>query len=123
LYQGGFSVRDHRKLEALMLADALTLRIYGVTRAFPESERFGLTNQIRRAAVSIGANIVEGSARLSKSEYIRFLNIAYGSDCELEYELSLATRLGYITNGQAAELSVDASRACRALRGLMTALI
>jgi four helix bundle protein len=115
-------MRDHRKLEVFGLADNLTLHIYEITRSFPTSGRFGLTNQIRRAAVSIGTNIVEGSARMSEADYVRFLNIAYASACELEYELSLAVRLGYIPHDQSTDLADSASRTCRALRGLIGAL-
>jgi four helix bundle protein len=115
-------MRDHRKLEAFALADALALRVYEITRAFPEHERYGLTSQLRRAAVSIGANIVEGSARSTEADYLRFLTIAYSSACELEYELSLACRLGYIAPQAGGSLSMLASRTCRALRGLVKAL-
>jgi len=113
-------MRDHRKLEAFELADGLALQVYKATRDFPAEERFGLTSQIRRAAVSIGANIVEGSARASEADYVRFLNIAYSSACELEYELSIASRLGYLDAG--ANVLLVASRTCRALRGLVAAI-
>lgn len=113
-------MRDHRKLDAFVLADALVIQVYRVTRAFPAEERYGLTSQIRRSAVSVGANIVEGSARSSEADYVRFLNIAYGSACELEYEISIANRLGYLPRDS--NVHVLASRACRALRGLVNAL-
>lgn len=112
-------MRDHRKLDAFVLADALVIKVYRMTRTFPDDERYGLTSQIRRAAVSIGANIVEGSARSSEADYVRFLTIAYGSACELEYELSIAGRLGYLTSDS--DVCVLASRTCRALRGLVNA--
>ncbi|MGH8177137.1 MAG: four helix bundle protein [Steroidobacter sp.] len=114
-------MRDHRKLEAFGLADVLALRVYHITKTFPDDERYGLTSQLRRAAVSIGANIVEGSARSSEADYVRFLTISYSSACELEYELSLADRLGYIPKQIAPEISLLASRTCRALRGLVSA--
>jgi four helix bundle protein len=115
-------MRDHRKLEAFALADALALCVYEITRTFPDDEKYGLTSQLRRAAVSIGANIVEGSARSTQADYLRFLTIAYSSACELEYELSLANRLGYIPQQANGRLSVLASRTCRTLRGLVKAL-
>ena len=114
-------MRDHRKLEAFQLADALVLRIYEATRHFPSEERFALVVQMRRAAVSIGANIAEGSSRPSQTEYIRFLIIALGSARELEYELSIAARLGYLQTEQPEHLELLATRTCRALYGLIQA--
>jgi len=115
-------MRDHRKLEAFQLADKLVLSVYAVTKKFPAEERFGLSSQLRRAAVSIGANIVEGSARESKADYIRFLSIAFASARELHYELSVATRLGYFADKQYEQLDMLASRTCSALSGLIKAL-
>lgn len=112
-------MRDHRKLEAFKLADELVLRIYAATRNFPIEERFGLSNQVRRAAVSVGANIVEGSARRSEADYARFLNIAYSSACELKYELSIAERLGYLDPNS--PLVILSARTCSALAALIHA--
>lgn len=88
-------MRDYRKLKAFQLADRLALDVYRLTREFPRTEQFGLTNQLRRAVVSVPSNIAEGAARNSHADYVRFLDIAYGSLQEAKYQLSLAHRLGY----------------------------
>ena len=89
-------MRDHRKLRAFELADEVALLIYRATRNFPKEEAFGLTSQMRRAAVSVPSNIVEGCARESQVEYLRFLEIAFASLRELHYQFGLSKRLGYL---------------------------
>lgn len=86
-------MRDYRKLEAFQRAHQLVLAVYRLTKAFPAEERFGLTSQLRRAAISITSNIVEGSARDSESEYRRFIEIAHASSWEVEYQIQLAVEL------------------------------
>jgi four helix bundle protein len=76
-------MRDHTKLRAYQLADELAVQVYRITASFPKSEIYGLTSQMRRAAVSVPSNIVEGCARESQVEYVRFLEIAFGSLREL----------------------------------------
>jgi len=88
-------MRDHTKLRAFALADEATVAIYRITRKFPKEELYGLTAQMRRAAVSVPSNIVEGCTRSSQAEYLRFLEIAFGSLRELHYQLGLSKRLGY----------------------------
>ncbi len=88
-------MRDHTKLRAFELADEVAVLIYRATRGFPKEEIYGLTSQMRRAAVSVPSNIVEGCARESQAEYLRFLEIAFGSVRELHYQFGLARRLGY----------------------------
>jgi len=112
-------MRDHRKIRAFEVADALVLAIYKATPRFPREEQFGLTSQIRRAAVSIVSNIVEGCARSTEADYLRFLDMAFGSARELGYQISLAHRLGYLAS-QACE-SLNGS--CNELSGLLGALI
>ncbi|MDD3927057.1 MAG: four helix bundle protein [bacterium] len=91
-------MRDHTKLRAFDLADDVAVLVYKATRGFPKEEIYGLTSQIRRAAVSVPSNIVEGCARESQVEYFRFLEIAFGSIRELHYQFDLAKRLGYMDN-------------------------
>jgi four helix bundle protein len=88
---------DFRELQVWQKAHALTLDVYRATKSFPREELYSLTNQIRRAAVSIGANIAEGAAKNSRPEFGRFLQIALGSASELEYHLLLARDLSYLS--------------------------
>jgi four helix bundle protein len=87
-------MRDHKKLRTFEMADEVAVLLYQVTEGFPKEELFGLTSQMRRAAVSVPSNIVEGCARDSQADYVRFLNIAFGSLRELHYQLNLSQRLG-----------------------------
>lgn len=95
-------LRTYKELVAWQKAFSLCTRVYAVTRAFPSDERFGLTSQIRRSAVSIPSNIAEGYGRGTTRDYVRFLWNANGSLCELETQLLLAKELAF---GQVAELS------------------
>jgi four helix bundle protein len=89
-------MRDHRKLRAFQLADELAILVYRATCSFPRDEHFGLRAQMRRAAVSAASNIVEGCARRTQADYLHFLDMAFGSLRELDYQVSLAHRLGYL---------------------------
>lgn len=115
-------MRDHRKLRAFELADALALAVYRTTRTFPREEQFGLTSQMRRAAVSTASNIVEGCARHSERDYVRFLDMAYGSCRELEYQISLAHRLEYLAEDTHASLASTCEETCKVLNGLIRSL-
>ena len=88
-------MRDHSKLRAFELADEVALLTYRDTKTFPKEELYGLIAQMRRAAVSVPSNIVEGCARGSQAEFLRFLEIAFASLRELHYQASLSDRLGY----------------------------
>lgn len=115
-------MRDHRKLKAFELADRLALAVYKHTAGFPREEIFGLTAQLRRGAVSVPSNIVEGCARYSEADYLHFLDIAYASSREVEYQLSLAVRLGYLTTDTDQELSGLCVETSKVLAGLLRAL-
>ncbi|MGO9317214.1 MAG: four helix bundle protein [Terracidiphilus sp.] len=88
----GESFRD---LIVWQRAIQLTVAIYKLTSSFPDSERFGLTNQLRRASVSVASNIAEGYGRSTKGEYLLFLGHARGSNCEVETQLVIAESLGF----------------------------
>ena len=92
--------RNHEKLRVFHEAHALTAAIYQHTQAFPPDEWFGLRAQKRRAAVSVPCNIVEGNARATTRDYVRFLHFALGSGSELQYLVTLAIDLG-LAKGQA----------------------
>ena len=115
-------MRDHTKLRAFELADQLALAIYKETRYFPREEMFGLVSQLRRAAVSIASNIVEGAARASEAEYVHFLNTAYGSAREVEYQVGLAFRLGFLAEPARQELSALSVETSKVLNGLLRSL-
>lgn len=113
-------MRDHTKLRAFELTDQLAVLVYQQTAQFPRDEMFGLVSQMRRAAVSAASNIVEGCARHTHADYLRLLDMAYGSLRELEYQISLAHRLGYL--GDATELNAIAVEAAKVLNGLIRSL-
>jgi four helix bundle protein len=88
--------KPHKKLEAWKQSMDLVIDIYRTTEKFPSQELYGLTNQLRRAAVSIPSNIAEGAARQTKKEFTNYLHIAQGSMSELDTQIEIAGRLGYL---------------------------
>jgi len=114
--------RDHRKLRVFSLADSLLIAAYGVTKALPSSERFGLQDQLRRSALSTATNIVEGSARRTTREYVNFLNLANGSAAETHYLLTVAQRLDYVTESAVEPLLGQYSELQRGLQAMIIRL-
>lgn len=90
-------MQDFHDMKVWQKAHQFVLAVYRVTASFPKDELYGLTNQIRRAAVSVAANIAEGRGRGSDADFARFMQMSMGSANELEYELLLARDLGYLT--------------------------
>ena len=88
--------RDPSKLKVFHLADELVVEVYRATRGFPVEERYGLQGQLRRAAVSVPTNIVEGCARNSERDYLHFVDMAIASASEVRYLLGLSVRLGIL---------------------------
>jgi len=110
--------QSFRDLEVWKRAIELTFAIYRLTTAFPSSERFGLTNQLRRAAVSVASNIAEGSGRAARGEYIQFLGHSRGSVFEVETQLVIAKGLSFgdkKASQQAEELCSEVGRMLRAV--------
>ncbi|MBI3130878.1 MAG: four helix bundle protein [Acidobacteria bacterium] len=112
--------RDHRKLKVFQEADRLLAPTYLETKGFPTEERFGLQSQIRRAAISVATNLVEGCARHTESEFRHFVSISLGSASELAYLLEVASRLGYLDGSS--ELHRDWTNLVPALKGLHSSL-
>lgn len=101
----------------------LVTEIYKFTEKFPKSEMFGLTSQIRRAAVSIPANLAEGYARKHRAEYVQFVRIAFGSGAELETHLLIAQNLGFLEKKEAAEAEALLDEIMRMLNKLSSSLV
>jgi four helix bundle protein len=115
-------MKSYERLEAWHEAHRLVLLVYRKTRAFPSEERYGLTAQLRRAAFSIAANIVEGSAKRGSREFRRFLDIAVGSMAELTYVLRLVRDLELISEEELSELEMQGNRVGRLTWGLYSAI-
>jgi four helix bundle protein len=110
---------DYRQLEVWQKAHAVTMEIYALTKSFPIEERFGLVTQMRRAAVSIGANLAEGRGRRGDPEFGRFIKIALGSAYELEYELLVAADAGFISRDTYDRLRRELNRVGKMLWSLL----
>lgn len=114
--------RDHRKLDAFQLADRFLLTVYRVTRGFPREELFVLTSQVRRAALSVPSNIVEGCGCAHEGQYVEHLNRARGSLREAGYQLDVAHRLGYVSEADWSAVWEEYDHAARVLERLIQSL-
>ena len=112
-------MRDFRNIVAWQKADDSVVHVYELTESLPKSEVYGLTSQIRRAAVSVAANIAEGSARATSKDYIHFLFIAKSSLVEVEYYLHLCHRLSYLNSHDYHRVTQMQKEAARVLQGLI----
>ena len=115
-------MRDHTKLKAFQLADELAVLVYRATGRFPREEQFGLTSQMRRAAISVASNIVEGCARRTEADYLHFLDVAFGSLRELEYQATLAGKLGYLKDNIPQLLLAQCTATSKVLAALIRSL-
>lgn len=113
---------DFRNLVVWKRSHQAVLRIYQLTRLFPSDEKFGLTAQLRRAAVSIPSNLAEGSSRSARGSYRAFVDVALGSAGEVDYQLLLARDLGYLHATEHAELACEIGETRRMLAALHSAL-
>ena len=116
------SVESYKDLKVWQKSIDLVDGIYEVTKKFPKEEIYGLTGQLKRAAISLPSNIAEGSSKRSTKEFMRFINIAYGSLAELETQLIIAERQRFISKEQNLELSAKISEIGKMLNGLHRSL-
>ena len=112
-------MRDYKNIKAYQFADDLALEVYTATKDFPKEELYGLTLQLRRAAVSIAANIAEGASRQHKKDYLQFLYIARGSIAETEYLLHLSARLNYLNSSEFGKIDNLRQETAKTLFGLI----
>lgn len=116
-------MQSYRELVVWQRGVHTVSKIYALTATFPESEKFGLTSQMRRAAVSIPSNIAEGYARKHRAEYIQFLRVAFGSGAELETQLHIARELGFVKDTDTLETEQFLSEVMRMLNKLIASLV
>jgi four helix bundle protein len=115
-------LKNYQDLKVWQKSYQLCITIYRITKHFPKDERYGLTSQIRRSAVSVPSNIAEGYGRKTTREYVKSLYIAYGSHCELETQSVLSKDLGYIKTEDFEALQKDIGEVERMLKALIKSL-
>jgi len=111
--------KPHKKLIAWKIGMELVTEVYRVTESFPSHELYGMVQQLRRSAVSIPSNIAEGAARQTRKEFINFLHMAQGSLSELDTQLELAERLGYLKENELEDLNARMERIDKMITGLI----
>lgn len=116
------AVRSYRDLEVWRLGMRLAVAVYGLTATFPQAERYGLTSQLQRSAVSVPSNIAEGHERDSTKDFLRFLSIAQGSLAELETQLLIAGELELADQKETDTILSSAAELGRMLNGLQSKL-
>jgi len=114
--------RNFKNIKAWQYADDLAVLVYSQTRSFPREELYGITSQLRRAAVSVPTNIAEGASREHKGEYVHFLYVARGSIAETEYLLHLAKRLKYLQDNEYKKLEDLRTETAKTLHGLINSV-
>jgi four helix bundle protein len=117
------TVKTYRDLDVWQAGMMLVEKSYAVTRAFPGDERFGLTTQLRRAAVSIPSNIAEGACRRTTGAFVNHVSIALGSHAEVETCVEITRRLGYLSPADTEKLAPSLDRAGQLLNGLLRSLL
>ncbi len=115
-------MKDFKKLNVWQKSIELVASIYKISKKFPAAEKYGLTSQVTRSAVSIPSNIAEGSSRFSERDYFRFLEIALGSAFELETQLIIIEKLNYIESSEISNLIEQTKTVQKMLSGLMSKL-
>lgn len=111
-------MHDYKKLDVWGKAMNLVYDIYYLTDSFPENEKFGLTNQMRRCAVSIPSNIAEGAGRISDKEFNNFLSISLGSAFELETQLLISKQLNFSNDEKIGNILLEIESICKMIHSL-----
>ena len=115
-------MKNHKELTVWQKAMELVVEVYGLVKKLPKEETYALSDQMRRAVVSIPSNIAEGNARGSEKEFLRFLSIAQGSNAEIETQLLICVQLGYLYEGEIQTALVLSEEVSKMIRGLRKAI-
>lgn len=116
-------MQTYRNLIVWQKSIQLVTEIYRLTEAFPKAEIYGLTSQMRRAAVSIPSNLAEGYTRKHRQEYVQFVRIAFGSGAELETQLEISENLGFVSSGEIVKPKELLNEVMRMLNKLISSLV